>query len=275
MTANARSVENLEKNLRASIQKLVAATRNEKFNANNPDTQALLKNFASKAHTYQKLAIAARNKLNDNLARAKVATVASVAGAVSKTALEKNTSPSRLRVVLNQAVALLAKIKPAKPVASVKPTTKQNIIGQANFPEILTPIAKRNLVAVYLAKKRNQVANRKVNKKQGLFARGWKNENLTRFWAAVNDEKATRDKFVRNVKRWHEGRSKKALPFNAKNNRKPLVREDTRLKININSFKKNLGNFLNENQANALYEQYWINVPQNTRRSGVMRVGAA
>jgi hypothetical protein len=272
-----KSIENLRSNLRASIKALVTATRNEKFNANNPDTQTLLKNFASKAHTYQKRAIAARNKLNGNMARANInaATVASVAGAVSKTALAKNTSPSRLRVVLNQAVALLAKIKPATPVASVNTTTKQNITGQANFPRILTPIAKRNLVAVYLSKKRNQVANRKVSKKQGLFARGWKNENLTRFWAAVNDEKATRDKFVRNVKRWHEGRIKKALPFNAKNNRKPLLREDTRLKININSFKKNLRNFLTENQANALYKQYWTNVPQNIRRAGVMRVGAA
>jgi len=64
MAAPARSVENLGRNLRALIQKLVVETRKASFNRESQATQNLLKNFASQAHNYQVAAKAAGKKLN-------------------------------------------------------------------------------------------------------------------------------------------------------------------------------------------------------------------
>jgi len=281
-----KSIENLRSNLRASIQNLVAATRNEKFSANNPDTQTLLKNFASKAHTYQKRAIAARNKLNGNLARANVATVASVAGAVAKAANTKNASPARLQAVMRLAAALLAKLKPVKTA-----TTKQNIIGRSKFPIFLKPNEKRELVKAYLAKNRNQVKNREFLKKRGLFARGWQNENLARFWAAVNAQKAlnaqgareaakvrkteedARKTLIKQIIRWNARRAPGA-PMTISTRPRPLPGTNKMKIINKQKFQNNLTTAFKgrKQNINALMTDYfpWPQVPEGGPRGAAL-----
>lgn len=137
MTAPARSVENLRKNLRALIQNLVVETRKASFNPNDPATQNLLKRFASQAHTYQVAAKNAGKKLNkaaamENIrgnakkavenaaAAAAAATVENMAGSAAEAA-KANVTPSALRASLvamkNKAAMVLRNLRAPKPAA--------------------------------------------------------------------------------------------------------------------------------------------------------------
>jgi len=137
MTAPARSVENLGRNLRALIQQLVVETRKAKFNPNSPETQNLLKKFASQAHNYQVAARNAGKKFNKAAAEANIkknnaaaeanAAAAAAAANVGSAAAEAtkaaraNSTPSALRVRLtalkNKAAAAIRNLKTPKPVA--------------------------------------------------------------------------------------------------------------------------------------------------------------
>ena len=292
MATPARSVENLRKNLRALIQELVVETRKPTFKPENASTQNLLLRFARQAHKYQ---VSASNKLNANQALANIkgnaAAVATAAASVEKAARTNNSTPQRLRNVLNRTLALLARIRSTKPVANAAITNKQNIIGRPKFPVFLPLDEKKALVKAYLAKKRNQVKNREFLKKRGFLARGWQNENLTRFWAAVNAQMAlnaqgvreaakvrkteedTRKALIKQIIRWNARRAPGA-PFNISKLPYPPPGNNKMKIINKQKFKNNMTTaFKGRNQnVNTLFTAYfpWPQVPSGgTRREAL------
>jgi hypothetical protein len=209
---------------------------------------------------------------------------------VAKAANTKNASPTRLQAVMRLAAALLAKLKPVKTVGATT-ITKQNIIGRSNFPNSLAPNVKRVLVKAYLGKKRNQVKNREFLKKRGLFARGWQNENLTHFWAAVNAQKAlnakgareaakvrkteedARKALIKQIIRWNAKRAPGA-PMNISTRPGPLPGTNKMKIINKQKFQNNLTTaFKERNQnINALMTAYfpWPQVPEGGPRGAAL-----
>jgi hypothetical protein len=193
-------VENLGRNLRALIQRLVVETRKNNFKPNSPETQNLLKNFASQAHTYQVAARNAGKKFNKAAAEANIknnkaaaaANAAAAAAAVnvesaaagSAEAAKANATPSALRARLinlrNKASGFIKTLKTPKPAAPVAVPSALNITNVNKYFMSQPSAAQVN------ANKRARGA------KKGLLG-GWtypiKNKlskNVAQFWTNYN-----------------------------------------------------------------------------------------
>jgi len=151
--AQKTSVENLGRNLRALIQQLVVETRKNNFKTNSPETQNLLKKFASQAHNYQVAAKNAKIKLSGNQARANIkgeaaakanAALAAVAATVASAAGKAEQAANEAAKGNISKVGLLTRLKTAKnkAVASVKTfiASKPSALARApvNYNRIIT-----------------------------------------------------------------------------------------------------------------------------------------
>jgi hypothetical protein len=141
----------------------VVETRKNSFTPNSPETQKLLKNFASQAHTYQVAAKNAGKKLNANQARANlkgnaaaVANAAAAAAAVNVSAaagsaaaaVKVNATPSALRTRLtamkNKAGAAIRNLR--APVNYNKIILKYNSSANTNVKKFSKAV---NLAQLY------------------------------------------------------------------------------------------------------------------------------